>query len=170
MPKDSHAAMGHRGCRLRPRTGCHVRAPLSMPSAKHPLRLGPPAAALAARPVASHLQDGGPLDPGERIEEDVETLALLVASEEQHHRRALLLLGTARPTWTLLHVDAVEEDLELAAARGAARFSCAVLRAATRMKPAPDLARREASAPAPTGSPRAAVRPSPWSGRTTAPG
>ena len=89
----------------------------------HPVRLGVPAPLhLAARPVARHPQDGRPVHQGERIEQDVQALALLVATEEQHDRAALLVVHGCRRL-EARHVDAVEQHLEVAAARPQARLA-----------------------------------------------
>ena len=69
---------------------------------------------LALRPVPRHPQDSGTFQPGERIQQDAQTLARLVAPEEQHSRKiGGHRLGPGEP----LHVDPVEEDLVLALAR-----------------------------------------------------
>ena len=85
---------------------------------------------LAGGPVAHHPQHGGPLDPCEGIEHDVEALALLVAPDEQDGRAALLVAHRVGRLETR-HVHAVEEHLEGATA-GASPVSRAASDTATR--------------------------------------
>ena len=65
----------------------------------HPVRLRvAPPLHRGGRTVTGHPEDGRSLEGGERIEEDVQALALLVATEEQHDRAALLVALRRRPT------------------------------------------------------------------------
>ena len=83
----------------------------------HPVRRGvAPALHLGGRTLAGHPQDGRPLQHGEGVEQDAQALALLVASEEQHDGPALCV-AMRRRRLEALHVDAVEQHLEVAAAR-----------------------------------------------------
>ena len=136
MPKDSPCSEGAHRMSAPARRARHL--PVAQhPQPPHPVRLGIPAPLhLAARSVAGHPQDGRPLDPGERIEEDVEALALLVAAEEHHGGPALLVvhrLGRLEA----LHVHAVEEHLELAAARAHAGLTCRLRDGHPDLHPAP---------------------------------
>ena len=122
MPKDSPCSDG-RAQHVGPRQSGGDLLVTQHTQPAHPVRLGMPAPLdLARRAVARHPQDRRPLDPLERIEEHVQSLALLVAPEEQDGRvPGLGAYGLGRLEAS--HVDAVEQHLEGAAAGAQARLA-----------------------------------------------
>ena len=115
MPKDSPCSDG-RAQHVRSRQSRRHLLVGEPAQPLHPVRRQlPPALHLGARPVAGHPQDGGPLQPGEGVEQDGQALARLVATEEQDHGTARGVPDRSRRLEPV-HLDAVEQDLELAAA------------------------------------------------------
>jgi hypothetical protein len=73
---------------------------------------------LGRRSFAGHPQDGGTLQRGESVEQHVEPFTLLVPAEEQDGGAAWFVVVTdGHGRFEALHVDPVEEHLEVATTR-----------------------------------------------------
>ena len=104
------------------------------------------------RAVAGHPQDGGPLHRGEGVEEHLQALARLVATEEQHGRPALRV-PMRRGQLEAIHVDAVEQHLEVAPARAQARLACRLRHGDADLHAAPHQLRQRAQRADPSADP-----------------
>ncbi len=122
MPKDSPCNDG-RAEHIGPgQPGRHLRvAEHAQPV--HPLRWRVASALhLGTRTVSGHPQDRRPVQRGEGVEEDLQTLARLVTTEEQHGGTALgIPMGRRR--LEAVHLDPVEQHLEVATARAHGRLA-----------------------------------------------